>query len=136
MKNKSLEEKFNYFFGKEILPLYMHPYSGELKSAFEEGYKLAQLEMQEKLDQVQADKNSNDEDYLKCAAKRNTLERQLDEAVEVIRFYADVNTWTSDNTHDPERVVIKEMDFHCIQEEGIIGGKRAREYFEKYKGRE
>lgn len=153
MKKKSLEEKFNKWFietNQEINDEL--DFEGTKEEVFQDfcaGYNLSQKEMQEKLDQERVierayliENNSLEErsqeatHYNWLDDQNEKLQNNLDEAVEVIRFYADVNTWTSDNTHDPERVVIKEMDFHCTQEEGIIGGKRAREYFEKYKGRE
>lgn len=74
--------------------------SDTLEIGFFYGYTIAQKEMQEKFDSCEKaylklaqDKESNDRDYLELSGKHNVLQRKLDAAIEVIRFYADKDNY-------------------------------------------
>lgn len=94
--SKSLEEKFNEWLDNlpgntEHIDFY----------SYLNGYKLAQKEMQAK----------------------------LDEAISVIEFYAGIGVWGTDMPK--AQTAIDPCDHEAIEGYGIRGGKRAREFLKK-----
>ena len=58
------------------------------------------------------------------------LEKQLDEAIEVIRFYADKENWKKN--HQVLWTLICKKDREKIKHNFWVGGKKAREYMSKW----
>ena len=74
-----------------------------------------------------------------CRDKISSLEKELSEAREVIGFYGDCKNWVDYSKNGAYLFFKPELpdDFYCEHRKADpIGGKRARQFLEKYQGDE
>ena len=79
--------------------------------------------------------NQNLDEYLDMAYRLKHTEARLKECEDTLGFYAESKNWDWE-MHDSNKTcnIIDESDvsYEHVDRDGV-GGKRAREYFEKYK---